>query len=486
MNQAEPEMKRIVLLTALVLALAGSTPAGAITGFQPVACAYDIPAALGAHAAITCGLVSAPLDPADPNGPAHLLSVVRVSAVDRPAPDPIMFLSGGPGVGLDAYWGAVLGMVEGGLLQAAGRDLILFDQRGVGYSTPSLDCEVERGAARTLPTLDVNRTCSARLGGEGIDFALYTTVHNAADVHAVRRALGYQQVNLFGHSYGSRLALAVMRYRPDGVRSVVLEGVFPPNARFIALPRYVEGALQRLFDACDADVACVAAYGDLESLFEQTYTRLKFERGAGGIDHMSLVRGIYYLLQGSRADQPSIIPAFIAAAASGDRETIVAAFELVSGEIPPRDLVSEGMQTLVNCADEAPFLSEAHLAGMNEGVRAEILDVFAPSVRHQFLEQCSNWPPVQLDPSHYEGVVSDIPTLIVNGTFDQVTALENAELAASTLTNATLIPFPGYGHWPLGRGNPCAVGIYAAFLAAPGAAVDASCVDDTPITFVLP
>lgn len=479
---------RRFLAVIFILALPASVDASssAITGFQPVACAYDIPPALTDLASVTCGLVSAPVDPEAPDGPTHTLSVVRVSTDANAAPDPIMFLSGGPGVGLDAYWGAVIGMIEGGLLDATGRDLILFDQRGVGLSTPSLSCRQEAGASQTLPSLNVNRSCSARLSSAGVDLSAYTTQTNAADIHAIRRAMGYAEINLYGHSYGSRLALAVMRYYPQGVRSVMLEGVFPPNARFIALPRYVEGALQRVFDACRADADCTAAYGDLDALFAETYAQLKNDRNVGPFDHTTLVRGIYYLLQGSRADQPSIIPAFIAAAQSGDQRIMEQAFEIVSGEIPPREIVSEGMQTLINCADEAPFLTEANLAALNEGVRQEIADVFTNSVRYQFIEQCANWPHVKLDPAHYEGVVSDVPTLIVNGTFDQVTALENAELAASTLTNATLIPFPGYGHWPLGRGNRCAIGIYAAFLKAPGTPVDAACVARIRITFVLP
>jgi pimeloyl-ACP methyl ester carboxylesterase len=478
-------MKRLLLTGILLTVLSGSLSAKAITGFQPAECLYEIPEAITAQASVTCGIVSTPVDPASPDGTNVHLSVVRISAVEKPAPDPIMFLSGGPGVGLDAYWDAVLGMLDAGLLTSTRRDLILFDQRGVGNSTPSLSCEIEVGAARNLPQMDVNRTCSARLSEEGIALSAFTTVNNAADVDAVRRAMGYESVNLFGHSYGSRLALAVMRYQPQGVRTVLLEGVFPPNARFIALPRYVAGSLERVFETCAADPMCAGTYGDLDALFSETYAKLKAEPVAG-LDHTMLVRGIYYLMQGSRADRPSMIPAFIAGAASGDRMTVMQAFALVNDEIPPRDVVSEGMQTLVNCADEAPFLTEAHLAEFNAGVRPEILEVFTRSVRNQFLVQCRNWPRVELDPAHYGAVVSDIPTLIVNGTFDQVTALENAQLAAASLSNATLIPFPGWGHWPLGRGNPCAVSIYAAFLTAPDAAPDASCVAETPVTFFVP
>lgn len=454
--------------------------------YTPVECAYALPDSLTIRAEITCGLVRAPVDPAKPDGAMQSLSVVKVSMVESPLPDPIVFLSGGPGVGLDAYWPAVEAMLSGGLLEATGRDLLMFDQRGVGRSTPSLSCTVETGAAQIMPTIDVNRTCSVRLAEAGIELSAYTTANNAADVDAIRRAMGYAQFNIYGHSYGSRLALSVMRYAPEGIRTVMLEGVFPPNARFIALPKYVDGALRRVFEACAADAACAAAYGDLDALFSETYTRVKARPIFGGFDHNTLVRSIYYLMQGARADEPSIIPAFILAVKNADRTIMERAYEIIDSEIPPSETLSEGMQTLINCADEAPFLSEAELAKFNAGVRPEIMEVFEGAVRAQFLEQCRDWPRVELGAEHYKGVVSDIPTLILNGTFDQVTALENAQLAAETLTNATLVPFPGYGHWPHGRGNPCAIAIYAAFLAAPEAAVDASCVADTPITFLMP
>lgn len=478
-------MKYLSLIGFMLAALCFRLPVNAVTGFQPVECAYDIPPIIIALATVTCGMVGAPLDPALPDGDRVYLSVVKINVVTDPEPDPIMFLSGGPGVGLNAYWKAVVEILSSGLLTTTRRDLILFDQRGVGFSTPGLSCQLEAKAASQLPTMDANRTCSARLSDEGIALPAFTTVNNAADVDAIRRAMGYEAVNLYGHSYGSRLALSVMRYQPQGIRSTVLEGVFPPNARFMALPRYVDGALTRVFAACTADAACTASYGDLETLFSDTYAALKAEP-VNGLDHLTLVRGIYYLMQGSRADRPSLIPAFIAGAASGNQIIMIRAFSLIRAEIPPDDTVSEGMQALINCADEAPFLTEAYLADLNAGVRPEVLEALIESVRGQFLTQCRNWPRVELDPAHYEAVVSDIPTLIVNGTFDQVTALENAQLAANSLSQATLIPFPGWGHWPLGRGNPCAVRIYAAFLDAPEATPDASCVAETPITFFVP
>lgn len=479
----------VVLFVALATILTVMLPAVAqdeTPTFEPVPCRYQIPETLLEIARVRCGTVNAPLNPDAPDGEQVSLSVVHVSVVDEPLPDPIVFLNGGPGVGLNAYWGAIEAMIGSGLLAQANRDLILFDQRGVGRSEPSLSCLREANATRIVPLINTNMLCSTRLTESGIDLRAFTTVNNAADVDAIRRALGYEAVNLYGHSYGSRLALAVLRYQPQGVRTVLLEGTFPPNARFVALPSYVSNALQKLFDACAADAACTAAYGDLDALFTETYTQLKKQPIANGFDHNVLVRSIYYLLEASRADEPSIIPAFILNAKNGNTRGMARAASIINMEIPPREFVSEGMQTLMNCADEAPFLTEAYFAEVNEGVRPEVLDVFTSSVRGQFIEQCDRWPTVELDAEHYTGVVSDIPTLILNGTFDQITTVENAQLAAESLTNVTLVPFPGWGHWPVGRGNPCGISIYAAFLNDPAKTVDSSCVDETPITFLMP
>jgi pimeloyl-ACP methyl ester carboxylesterase len=144
------------------------------------------------------------------------------------------------------------------------REFVYFDQRGAGYSEPVLRCHAERWDA-----------CRERLAAAGVDLAAYNTSENADDVNDLRLVLGYDQINLQGGSYGTRLALEVMRRHPAIVRAAVLDGVVPPQTYWSTemVRRYAD-ALQVLFDHCQADLRCNAAYPDLESVFYRQVARL--------------------------------------------------------------------------------------------------------------------------------------------------------------------------------------------------------------------
>lgn len=471
------------LLTLLIGLLIFPAQAG-VTAYMPVSCDDAVPHELMQRAEITCGTVTAPLDPSDGDAGTHQLFVVHIRTVVQPHPDPIVFLSGGPGVNISAYWPFITAMLDSGLTDFAGRDLIVYDQRGVGLSQPSLGCHQEEAAANRIQ-MNINRLCAARLG-ESHNLVLYNTVNNAADVEAIRLALGLETLNLYGHSYGTRLALTVMRQHPQAVRSVLLEGVFPPNARFLALPTAVDGALTRVFNACAADAACAAAYGNLDVLFSETYTAIQQAGAVSNFDEYAFVNVIYYLLESSRADKPSRIPQFIFGFHQTNLMLIVPALQQAVDTLPPDNSIYEGVMSLVNCSNEAPMLTEAFLSTANPDVRPEIMRVIGESLRQQFIENCRNWDYARFDASHQSAVTSDIPTLIFNGTFDQVTPIEYAYQAAETLTRATVVPFDGWGHWILGHGNACATAIYADFLNAPDAAPDTTCAAPQPIPFALP
>ncbi len=203
---------------------------------------------------------------------------VLYSTAANPAPDPLVYLEGGPGgsalAGLDAWYNSPL---------RATRDIVVFDQRGTGYSFPRLYCweldelddvaldTYEGNAALSVGEQQALKDCRARLvAEEGVDLTMYNSAASAADVADLRVALGYDSVNLLGVSYGTRLALTVMRDQPAGVRSVVLDSSYPPN-----VDAYELGAsgtyrvFRQLFDDCALDPGCSAAYPNLETRFGQ-------------------------------------------------------------------------------------------------------------------------------------------------------------------------------------------------------------------------
>ncbi len=183
-------------------------------------------------------------------------------------PDPIIYLAGGPG-------GNAVGEIEGWLdtPYIQDRDLILLDQRGTGYSLPSLNCpETEQGLD------DATQLCHDRLIDEGIDLQAYNSAENAADVADLRVALGYDEWNLYGVSYGTRLALTVMRDHPEGVRSVVINSVYPPEVN--SWEEYGQNTaddFEKLFAGCAADPDCDPAFPNLEQTFADTVDQLNAE-----------------------------------------------------------------------------------------------------------------------------------------------------------------------------------------------------------------
>ena len=163
----------------------------------------------------------------------------------------------------------------------------MFDQRGTGLSEPALDCpELVETALGTLDedlsieeqstlTNESILACRDRLVGEGVDLAGYTSAENAADLNDLRQALGYDEWNLYGISYGTRLALTTMRDFPDGIRSVVLDSSYPPQVNlYTALAANARRGFNVLFEGCAADPRCSAAYPELEATFFELVERL--------------------------------------------------------------------------------------------------------------------------------------------------------------------------------------------------------------------
>src|SRR5439155_13420646 len=183
-------------------------------------------------------------------------------------PDPIVYLDGGPG-------GQTLRQAkrifDNFASFAPDRDFVLFDQRGIGYSEPALDCpehtqflydtlDQDDNSIRVVRDYNASiRACHDRLVDQGIDLWAYTTAASAADVNDLRIALGYRTWNLLGASYGTRLGLAVMRSFPQGVRSVVLDSTIPPQLEPGGGASFMR-SLDVLFNRCTNDTSCNRSY----------------------------------------------------------------------------------------------------------------------------------------------------------------------------------------------------------------------------------
>lgn len=474
--------------------------------FTEVSCPFTLPPDEVEGETIICGAVTVPEDRTVADGNTIRLAVVVFKAQgDETQPDPVILLSGGPGEK------TVASALDVSLVLAAfrdERDLIIFDQRGVGLSEPALECpEFTESLFETLDELDPETalrtqydalmSCRDRLVAEGFNLSAYNTAENAADVNDIRLALGYEQVNLYGGSYGTLLGQTVMRNHPQGLRSVVLGAVLPAEKSFfVHVPTTVVNATLHLLASCAADEACQNAYPDLKQTLYDSIDRLNADpvpievtNPLDGQSYASWLTGdevfgnlVLFLYI---TDIIPVLPQAIANVADGDYELMT---QLSSTSLALFDALSRGMMLSVLCAEDLIGVTPEDYLETRSEMPRELAGTADPEdiIEYSFFGICKQWPVAQADPAVKQPVVSDIPTLILEGEFDPVTPTAYAEQVAEHLSNSYLYEFPGIGHNILIASN-CARDIAGQFMADPTSEPDASCIDDMPgVVFDLP
>ena len=234
------------------------------SAFHETHCPFTLETGIVEGQNVNCGFLVVPEDRSQPKGRTLQLAVAIFKTPNPQSNSaPLLILGGGPGEPLLSLVGPII--ANGLNYYASGHDLILLDQRGAGFSQPSLNCQ----------TSETVQACHDRLVKQGINLSAYTTPENAADVHDLVKALGYQQVNLEGDSYGTRLALTVMRLYPSDVHSVVLRSIFPPQVNFFTTRAALfQHAFDNLFKGCSAETQCNATYPHLQTVFYNVISAL--------------------------------------------------------------------------------------------------------------------------------------------------------------------------------------------------------------------
>jgi pimeloyl-ACP methyl ester carboxylesterase len=480
------------------------TPRSAVA-FKEAPCPMDLPAGAVEGEHITCGYVAVPEQRTKSWEESIRLAVALIhSASDEPAPDPLMMLAGGPGESALTSFVQLLA-VPGAEAFWTERDVVLVEQRGTLYSPPFLQCQ--EASELKLDLLDENLSdeeeearklqawtaCRNRLVDSGINLAAYNSVENAADIVAVADALGYDQFNLYGGSYGSLLAQHIMRDYPERVRSVILDAVSPlrhgPNLLYKA--HATDRALRLLFTRCQAEGACSEAYPDLEQVYFDLVDRLNEEPATLQIRNPETGEAYDLLLTGDRliAQTRDLLyvtpilpdlPGAIYDMAEGD----FALLELIQSQFMFQLNLSDGLYNSVICSELADFTA-ADLADA-EGLYPQVAEVVEDLIDEVMLQPCQVWGVEHLGDSVTESVAGDIPALLLSGEFDPTVPPHLAEVAAEKLSHAYLYTVPGVGHTVLGR-SECATSMMLAFLDDPTHAPNARCLEEMPgLVFRLP
>lgn len=465
---------------------------------ERTACDFTLP--IGQDPAkVACGSVIVQEDRSRSDGRTVRVpfAVFRAMGPD-PAPDPFVYLSGGPGGPTLERIGVNLPNVFAPFLSR--RDLVFFDQRGTGESAPSLDCPEWREAYSTYlaKAQDIDEdaavlmtamhTCHDRLLSEGVNFGAYTSSASAHDLEDLLLALGYQSWNLYGISYGTRLGQTALRDTPEHIRSIGLDSNVPVSENQDAnWAADFERSLNTLFDGCAKDAACNAAFPNLEQTFFDLVAKLNANpvtlhptNPNTGERFTTVATGDRLLLgiQQALYDTPLIpfLPLVITATASGRYSLLTTAGAQIALPSP----IAWGMYYSIECNEEVPFITPAIVAAATAGVPEEIKKVGLTFWTQFTLDTCAFWDTAAPPASENQPVVSDIPALVFAGEYDPITPPAYSQLVAHNLSHSFFFEFPGTGHGVLVDRQECAANIALQFLANPTQPPDSSCVAAIP------
>jgi pimeloyl-ACP methyl ester carboxylesterase len=415
-----------------------------------------------------CGAFEVFEDRARGEGRRISLNVAVLPALStRPKPDPVFWLDGGPGVAATtaAEWLAETPMRRE-------RDIVMVDQRGTGDSNP-LRCLLARSSEDLqgyldpyFHDLDLYSECLQDLLLRA-DPRHYTTLDFVDDLNEIRAAMGFDQINLFAGSWGTRAALVYLRQHGDTVRSAILRAVAP--IEFIN-PLYhaqsAQSAIDALFAECEHDSACHGAFPDLRHEFRVVLDRLEERPARVVISHpetgapvtvalsrgsfAEAVRTLMYSVSGTRWT-----PYLIHLAAAGNFTPL--AEWLLDHNRELEGYLAWGLLLSVTCAEDVPRIDSSAIPRLTQGTYPG-----DDRVRSQ-MAACRGWPVADVAPSYGEPVESDVPVLLWSGTLDPVVPPKWGDHAASHLHNSLHIVVPGAHTHP----GPCFDSISRRFLRSP-------------------
>lgn len=385
-----------------------------------------------------CGHYSVPEDRSISDGRKVEINIMMIPSVRANAQlDPIFVFAGGPGQGAVEVASSVMPSL---LKMNQKRAIIFIDQRGTGKSNP-LHCELRDTNIEEVPKEELKH-CLTELEA---DTRMYQTQILAQDTAEIQQQLGFEKINIYGVSYGTRLGLSYLRQYPDLVRSAVLDGVAPldiPIGSDHGLG--ARKALQALLLDCMADEPCRETFPELKKELEALELQLKeeertiFYKDAKTFETQEIIlsRDLLWSVLQQMLYEPmasSMIPFVIHQAYQNDWSSFMAWSQL--GE-ETMSSIPIGLYLSVVCAEDVPRIKES----------VAFTDQLAGRTVSALKDMCSVWESGAVEKTFFAPVSSDIPMLLLSGEYDPVTPPSNGEQALKTLSNATHLVVPGAGH----------------------------------------
>jgi pimeloyl-ACP methyl ester carboxylesterase len=430
-----------------------------------------------------CGVFERLLDPDDASSTLLKLSVAVVPALSLEAePDPLVPIAGGPGGASISFYAGYAQAFE---KVRRHREILLIDQRGTGESemmSCDLGDELLEGRFSREDTIANTESCLDMLPH---DPRFFTTSIAVRDLEALRQALGYPALNLYGSSYGTRVAQHYARRFPATTRSVILDGVVPPQLPLgpgIALE--AQKALLAIFNRCTASPDCNSAFPGVADAFaqleadlaEQSVTvELSHPRSGerelvefGDMEFAAVIRLMSY-----SPDTVALMPLLIHEAANGNFVPLAATFLVIEADMSEQ--IANGMHNAVVCTEDTPFYADIDIAALDKTYLGAMMTEALQAT-------CSVWPAGVLDDDLREPLNTDTPVLLLSGSADPITPPYFAELAAVAMGNARHLIGADQGHGLANRG--CMPDIVGRFVAS--ASVDELATDCMERLYVMP
>ena len=443
-------LKRFALLTAVLLACtsAEAQEEGAAPSLLLEDCRIRAGEGFPGIKA-RCGVFERPEDPSNANSPLLRLRVAVVPALSlEPEADPFVPIAGGPGQSTIEFYAAYAGAFED---VRRNRDIVLLDQRGTGESAPmhcDIDEEIIEGRYSREKTIEITETCLSELPH---DPRFFTTSVAVQDLDALRLALGYTRFNIYGISYGSRVAQHFVRRYPASTRTVIIDGVAAPQVALgpgIAIE--AQNALEAIFDRCAESQPCDERFPDIRNNFAALQASLdetpvtvsmphptsgKPEEITFGPDELA---GALRLLSYS-PNTVALMPLLVNEAINGNFQPLASQFQMIADNMD--DVMALGMHNAVVCTEDSPYF-EGENVSLNELEATYI----GPMQLDSLEAICSVWPKGVLDDEFKTPVATDVPVLLLSGEADPVTPPAYADLAAVDMENALHLTGRKQGH----------------------------------------
>jgi len=428
---------------------------------------------------VKCGKLQVPENYSHIDGEQININFVVLPAIDNSDNQtPLMFLAGGPG---QAAAELAAGLRQVFYEVRKTRDLILVDQRGTGQSHPlqceeSLEQDIYAITPEELSAADI-KTCLASFSG---DLSQYNSENAIRDFEAIRAELGYQKINIYGGSYGTRAGLVYMRLFPESLRSVVLDSVGPIEVPIGLFGQSSARSFNLLLENCKKELSCQQAYPDLEQEFQRLLARLTKAPARITIAHPRLGTPTEFVI--SSAKLLATIRMQLYSVATRSLVPLVIHQAYLGNYMPLAGLVAQtdggqgiylGLLFNIVCNEDFPRISPTDF-------EKDANNNFGGYDSHfGFKMVCPMWPQYRPSDAFYQTVTADIPTLILSGNLDPVTPPSNGEYSAKSLPNNHHIVIENASHTV--AMNTCASDIINEFLITlEPKSLDESCLEDIP------